>query len=217
MTSRPIALSRVHYPVQALGPGRRVGIWFQGCSIRCKGCISLDTWAQRPAEQTVERLLHSIEPWIADADGITISGGEPFDQGGALEELLRGLRRQPGKDILVYSGYPLERLDLSKFAGLIDAIVADPFEVDQPQTLALRGSDNQRLLCLTELGRERLGSFDRPVSEREYALDLMFADNQVFMAGIPARGDLARLRLLLAQDGHQLTTTEDERDAYERS
>ena len=57
----------------------------------------------------------------------------------------------------------------------------------------------------------------RPASEKDYALDLMFADDQVFMAGIPARGDLARLRLLLAQDGHQLTTTEDERGAYERS
>jgi anaerobic ribonucleoside-triphosphate reductase activating protein len=217
MTSRRIALSRVHYPVRTLGPGRRVGIWFQGCSIRCKGCISLDTWAQKPAQETVGRLLHSIDDWVAEADGITISGGEPFDQDGALEELLLGLRRRQDKDILVYSGYPLERLDLSNFAGLIDAIVTDPFQIDQPQTLALRGSDNQRLSCLTQLGRERFGTFDRLASRKDYVLDVMFSDDQVFMAGIPARGDLARLRLLLEKEGHQVTTSEDERGGYERS
>ncbi|MCT5046402.1 radical SAM protein, partial [Pseudomonas aeruginosa] len=27
-----------------MGTGRRLGIWFQGCSIRCPGCISADTW-----------------------------------------------------------------------------------------------------------------------------------------------------------------------------
>lgn len=216
MTSSSISLSRVHYPVHSLGPGHRIGIWFQGCSIHCKGCISLDTWAQKAAEQTVEQLLRSIGAWVAAADGITISGGEPFDQRDALEELLRGLRRQPGKDILVYSGYPLERLNLSRFAGLIDAIVADPFEMHLPQSLALRGSDNQRLLCLTELGRERLKSFDRAVTDADHALDLMFTDDQVFMAGIPARGDLAKLRSLLANEGHHLTTTEDERGGYER-
>lgn len=37
-------LSRLHFPVTTLGPGRRIGVWFQGCSIRCAGCISRDTW-----------------------------------------------------------------------------------------------------------------------------------------------------------------------------
>ena len=39
-----ISLSRVHFPVTTLGPGQRLGLWFQGCSIRCAGCISADTW-----------------------------------------------------------------------------------------------------------------------------------------------------------------------------
>src|SRR5690606_31060631 len=151
-----VSVSRVHFPVTALGPGRRVGIWFQGCSIRCPGCISADTWATTKPSSTVEDVLTAIRPWLATADGITISGGEPFDQAGALEVLLRGLRAERAGDILVFSGYPLEALDvhLSRMGGLIDAIVSDPFERTATQSLRLRGSDNQRLTFLTPLGRQ---------------------------------------------------------------
>ena len=51
--SDQIGLNRVHFPVTALGPGRRVGIWLQGCSIRCPGCMSLDTWAPAAATMPV--------------------------------------------------------------------------------------------------------------------------------------------------------------------
>jgi anaerobic ribonucleoside-triphosphate reductase activating protein len=210
MTSIPIALSRVHYPVRTLGPGLRLGIWFQGCSIRCAGCISLDTWAQKPPEATVDSVLAGISSWLGHADGVTISGGEPFDQADALYELLSRLR-SPDKDILVFSGYAVEELDLSRFAGLIDTLIADPFVIDQPQTLALRGSDNQRLVCLTALGRARMGRFERAASGKDRTLDLMFSGDEVYLAGIPGRGDLARLRQILADQGHQVNTTEDER------
>jgi len=33
-----IAISRAHFPISTLGPGLRLGVWMQGCSIRCKGC-----------------------------------------------------------------------------------------------------------------------------------------------------------------------------------
>src|SRR4051794_30769668 len=104
-----IALSRIHFPLTTLGPGRRIGIWLQGCSIRCPGCISLDTWAKGRGATTVDAVLDSVRPWLAAADGITVSGGEPFDQEAALEALLHGLRARTSADILVFSGYPLER------------------------------------------------------------------------------------------------------------
>ena len=56
-TGTPISLSRLHFPVTTLGPGRRIGIWFQGCSIRCPGCISADTWAFRTAAAMVTDVL----------------------------------------------------------------------------------------------------------------------------------------------------------------
>jgi len=202
-----LSLSRMHFPVTTLGPGRRIGIWFQGCSIRCPGCISADTWGPGHRRLSLEQLLEQINPWLHEAEGITISGGEPFDQFDALRSLLEGLRRLSELDILVYSGYSLEQLDepLLQTKGLIDALISDPFIEALSQTMALRGSDNQRLSLLTPLGRARLGQYERLLEPTDKALDLMFDESgSVWMAGIPRRDDLLRLRDLLHEQGHHL-------------
>ena len=202
-----LSLSRMHFPVTTLGPGRRIGIWFQGCSIRCPGCISADTWGPGHRRLSLEQLLEQITPWLQEAEGITLSGGEPFDQFDALRSLLEGLRRLSKLDILVYSGYALEQLDesLLQTNGLIDALISDPYIEALSQTMALRGSDNQRLSLLTPLGRARLGDYERLLEPTDKALDLMFDESgSVWMAGIPRRDDLLRLRDLLHEQGHHL-------------
>lgn len=207
-----LRLSRVHFPVTTLGPGRRVGIWFQGCSIRCPGCISADTWGPGRQRITLQQLLADMQPWLDVADGITISGGEPFDQVEALLALLAELRNRSRADILVYSGYALEQLNthLQQAEGLIDALISDPYDERQSQTLALRGSDNQRLNIFTTLGQERLACFERELSAADKALDLMFdSDGSIWMAGIPKRNDLLHLRDLLQDQGHQLQISAD--------
>lgn len=202
----------MHFPVTTLGPGRRVGIWFQGCSIRCAGCISADTWGAGRRRTRVDELVRQSGPWLAEADGVTVSGGEPFDQPEALLELLTRLRGRHDLDVLVYSGYPLERLAgfLERADGLIDALVSDPFDGRQPQTRALRGSDNQRLSLLTPRGRERFAGCERALGSDDKVLDLMFdADGSVWMAGIPRHDDLVRLRGLLRAQGHRLQVSAD--------
>jgi anaerobic ribonucleoside-triphosphate reductase activating protein len=210
-----LALSRIHYPVHSLGPGARVGIWFQGCSIRCRGCISSDTWAANRGWTTVEDVITFARNWLTQAEGVTISGGEPFDQTDALHDLLARIRESHQGDILVYSGYPVESLapKLEGFHGLIDTLIADPFDIGAPQSLALRGSDNQRLLTFTPLGETRYRSFDRAANASDRRLDVMFDDatGQVWFAGIPGRGDLGRLAALLLANGHDVATTEDKR------
>jgi anaerobic ribonucleoside-triphosphate reductase activating protein len=210
--STPISLSRLHFPVTTLGPGRRIGIWFQGCSIRCPGCISADTWAFSTTASTLGDVVTSVETWLPAADGITISGGEPFDQVEALEALLGELRSRSTADVLVFSGYSLEALDdhLSRMGGLIDAIVSDPFKRETPQTLRMRGSDNQRLTLLTPLGRRCFAACEQPRDETDRRLDIAFGDDgAIWFAGIPQRDDLARLRMLLEAQGHRVMTSED--------
>ena len=205
-----IALSRLHFPVTTLGPGRRVGIWFQGCSIRCLGCVSADTWAEGRGATTVDSVVKAVEPWLREADGITISGGEPFDQPQALQALLRAIPRSSSQDILVFSGHPFEKLasDPSVSTGRIDVLISDPFLDGTSQTLPLRGSDNQRLHLLTDLGKQRFARYQAPLEADLRSLDVMFDDNgSVWLAGIPRQGDMHRLRALLSHQGHQIHTT----------
>jgi anaerobic ribonucleoside-triphosphate reductase activating protein len=160
---------------------------------------------------TVDAVVAALAPWLADAEGITVSGGEPFDQPEALAHLLRELRARTEVDILVFSGHAFAKLRgwLERSPGLIDAIMSEPYDERAPQTQALRGSDNQRLHQLTDLGRARLAAYDRPLSPADRRFDAMFdADGGVWFAGIPARDDFRRLRAVLEAAGHQVTLSQ---------
>jgi anaerobic ribonucleoside-triphosphate reductase activating protein len=194
-----------------LGPGRRLGIWLQGCSIRCPGCISADTWPSAQGRTTTEAVIEAVIPWLLEAEGITVSGGEPFDQPEALKVLLRELRRLSHVDILVYSGYPFDALSgwLRENPGLIDVLISEPYDERAAQALALRGSDNQRIHFLTELGSARFAFFDRPAIPEDRRFDVMFdADGTVWLAGIPARDDIRRLREAMRALGHDVVFSE---------
>ena len=203
-------LSRLHFPVTALGPGKRVGIWFQGCSLRCPGCISADTWRPRRGRTTVASVLETVRPWLRDADGVTISGGEPFEQPAALVALLQAIRGNFDGDILVYTGLELSAIDdvLRRAEGLIDALITGPYRNDLPQTLPLRGSDNQTLHLLTALGRRRFADLGAASGDTAPVLDAMFdADGTIWFAGIPRQGDFERLRAGLTAAGHTVAVS----------
>jgi anaerobic ribonucleoside-triphosphate reductase activating protein len=174
----------------------------------------MDTWAPDRGITTIDEVLNAIAHWIPAADGITISGGEPFDQPDALLELLRRLRSLTEADVLVFTGHPWMKVmeTVNAFPGLIDALIAGPFDVNQTQTQALRGSDNQELHFLTAMGHERFAPFQRPITEAERTLDVMFDDRgDVWFAGIPGRDDFRRLREMLENTGARLSTSEDKR------
>ncbi len=52
-----ILLNKAHFPVTVLGPGRRIGLWLQGCTIRCRGCVSQDA---RPADASKGQPLKAL-------------------------------------------------------------------------------------------------------------------------------------------------------------
>ncbi|MNY61420.1 hypothetical protein D3C86_1980980 [compost metagenome] len=87
--------------------------------------------------------------------------------------------------------------------------MTDPFELHQPQTRMLRGSDNQRLHLLTPRGRERFAAYEREAQPEDRQLDLMLDDTGVvWLAGIPSRGDMKRLQHVLHDRGHFSITSE---------
>ena len=202
-----IRLNKAHFPVTTLGYGRRLGLWVQGCSIGCRGCISRDTW---DAGGGWEAEAAQVLAWCDASrrrgiDGITISGGEPFEQPRALKGLLGALdgwRRQlEGPfDILCYSGLPLGRIRQAHadILALLDVLIPEPYvEVragggGRPAPGPWRGSSNQPLIPLTPLGRERYADEAR-YAEDSPRLQVSLEHGSAWFIGIPAPGDMDRL------------------------
>ena len=206
-----VRLNRAHFPVTTLGPGRRIGLWLQGCSIGCPGCVARDTW-----EADESRLIEvqDVLDWCrrtapGGCDGVTISGGEPFEQPQALGALLAGLRawrEEPSVrafDILCYSGFDLARLRRRHAALLaqLDLLIPEPYVDGMPRGGRWRGSANQPLLALSTLGRERCAEFTAAEPEGKGALQISVQEDHVMCIGIPERRDMHRLQSAVRQRG----------------
>ncbi|HCA58529.1 MAG TPA: hypothetical protein DEP46_11150 [Blastocatellia bacterium] len=148
-----IWLYRLYHNSVVDGPGRRSVIQTAGCSLRCEGCFVPQTWnvgngKRVPISSIVKEILAQRE----DHDGVTILGGEPFDQPEPVAELVSRLKDN-GLHVTAYSGYTIDQL-IQKRAPSIDYILSHiDLLIDGPFVVAMRenageyrGSRNQRTI-----------------------------------------------------------------------
>lgn len=77
------------------GPGLRVVIFMQGCSLRCIYCHNPETWSLVGTEYEVEEIFDKIlrfKGYFKEQGGVTISGGEPLLQWEFVAALFQKLR-----------------------------------------------------------------------------------------------------------------------------
>ena len=135
------------------GPGIRFAVFTQGCKHSCPGC-------HNPTAQpfgggtsvTTDELWAKVEGNLLLA-GITLTGGEPFEQAEALIELARRTRAK-GLTVWAFTGYLYEELVAGvptaaapRLLEQVDVLV-DGLYQDELRSLDLlwRGSSNQRLI-----------------------------------------------------------------------
>jgi anaerobic ribonucleoside-triphosphate reductase activating protein len=202
-------ISRLHYPVTALGPGRRLGVWVQGCPLACPGCIARDTWDPAGGHEVAVADLTAVWQAAVDdgADGLTVSGGEPLEQAASLADFLRAadaVRRRTGREIdfLLYTGYELDELRPPALAALelADAVITGRYRAAEPDGGIWRGSANQRLTPRTALGERRYRPYLDHVPERA-PVQVAVDERHVWFIGVPARGTLPRLERALRSRG----------------
>ena len=194
-----------HFPTLTLGPGRRLGIWLQGCSIHCPGCIAPENQPFDPTRAvSLDALFAGFAPLWAETglNGVTLSGGEPTDQPEALRELLLRLNQCGPRDILLYSGYTKAQV-LARSPWLADqiaALVDGPFLATAPATESWRGSTNQSLTLFREEFRDRYESWTRLQSRQ---LQLVRKDSGRYLIGIPRPQDRAVWQGLAQEEGQR--------------
>jgi anaerobic ribonucleoside-triphosphate reductase activating protein len=135
------------------GPGIRCVVFAQGCRHACPGCHNPEThpfgvgrWAD--TEDVIARMRKN--PML---DGLTLSGGDPFEQAEGFAALAR-LAKEGGYHIMTYTGYTFEFLlehSRENGWGLLlkwtDILVDGPFDPARrfPPS-RFRGSANQRII-----------------------------------------------------------------------
>ena len=141
---------------QVEGPGERACIYVQGCSIRCDGCITPQSW-QKGINQKIN--VKDIAETILQGskiEGVTFSGGEPFEQAKALVKLGNILKNE-GLSVVTFTGHVLEDIvkssnaDWHELLSITDLLIDGPymndkFDLNRPWV----GSSNQRYHFLTE-------------------------------------------------------------------
>ena len=98
------------------GPGMRFSVFVQGCSHHCPGCHNPESWAFDAGEEValddvVERIFENKL-----VSGVTLSGGDPFEQPAACAEIARRVKAA-GRNVWVYTGYLYE--DLLQQGGVL--------------------------------------------------------------------------------------------------
>jgi len=107
----------------------------------------------------VQALARHVLSLPKPLDGLTLTGGEPFQQGPVLAALWQGLSAvRPDWDLLVFTGYPYRHLcgraDAQHLLGVTDLLIAGPYLADRAGSVPLLASVNQRMVALSERGRD---------------------------------------------------------------
>lgn len=179
---------------EAEGPGRRLALWVQGCTIRCPGCCNPEMFAtDRGTPMTRDELAGRLERAQArGVEGISVLGGEPFEQAAGVTELARAAKAL-GLTVMVYSGYTLGELharpDAAALLAEIDLLVDGRYDRTRPEPappLGRRwlGSTNQTMHHLTAAYRA-----DDPQLRAANTVEFHYVNGQLLVNGWPAGAD----------------------------
>ncbi len=137
----------------ANGPGIRVSFFVTGCTHKCYNCFNPeyqdfdfgDTWTKDTTKMIINYLNKD------QISGLSIIGGEPFQNAKDLTKIIKDIKKEVNKDIWIWSGYTFDEIidDQVKKELLeeIDVLVDGRFvERLKDLTLKFRGSSNQRII-----------------------------------------------------------------------
>jgi anaerobic ribonucleoside-triphosphate reductase activating protein len=165
----------------------RAVIWVQGCPLRCRDCIAPESLSFSGG---TTRDIAELAGWLcslADVEGVTFSGGEPFAQAESLALLLDDVRAtRPEFTAMSYSGFTLAALRRGSPAQRallerLDLLVDGPYQVARHADLRWRGSSNQQVIPLSDRYRDAPPQPDTGAG-LEFTVGL---DNTMSWAGVP--------------------------------
>jgi anaerobic ribonucleoside-triphosphate reductase activating protein len=131
---------------------------------------------------TVEGLLQAIVLYAHQSEGLTLSGGEPLQQGEGLVDFLTQVRRQTPWSVILFTGYTWEEVQTLPWGQAVlnhvDVVIAGRYQAKRRLARGLRGSANKTVHFLTS--RYSMADLEQ-VPESEVMID---ANGMVRISGI---------------------------------
>lgn len=137
----------------ANGPGIRTSFFVTGCRHKCPFCFNEEyqnfsygnIWTDKETNLIIDYLK------LDEINGLTILGGEPFQNTEDLIGIVEKIREKSSKSIWIYSGYSYEQIYADplkkRLVELCDVLVDGLFINDlKDLRLKFRGSSNQRII-----------------------------------------------------------------------
>ncbi len=178
---------------RVLGPFIRSALWVHGCNRSCKGCIAQEMNTQVPKNYETEELAKFFLS-IDNAEGITISGGEPFLQAGELCRLVKLIRERRDYGVIVYTGNTYEEIlesddnDIRDFLSQIDILIDGRYIQELDDGVPYRGSSNQRIILLSDRYRDRYEDYYLKGTKRN--IEIKVTGENVYLTGVPSKSGL---------------------------
>ena len=176
---------------EAEGPGRRFAVWVQGCSLRCPGCCNPELFSSRGGVEVTPGALAADILKTPGIEGISVLGGEPFEQAAAVAELCR-LCKARGLSVMVYTGFTMAELqarpDAEALIAQCDLMLDGRYvrEAPEPRRRWV-GSTNQVLHFLTDRYQANDGCF-----EAANTAEVRLVNGKLVVNGWPALADALR-------------------------
>ena len=127
------------------GPGIRIVVFLQGCSLRCSFCHNPDTWNPKSSiRMTSEQIVNEVRkyrPYIEQGGGVTFSGGEPLFQSEFLLEILKLCKKAGIHTCIDTSGTGYNKEYLDEILKYTDLVILDVKDIDSDNYKSITGKD----------------------------------------------------------------------------
>jgi len=143
------------------GPGIRFVGFAQGCKHHCPGCHNPETHSFTGGKLVSIASIMEMVKSNPLLDGLSFSGGEPFEQAKMFAELAK-MAKALKLSIVTYTGYTYEEIIARKNPGWeellsqTDLLIDGKYDISRKNLLLrFRGSENQRIIDLNKTMKEK--------------------------------------------------------------
>lgn len=134
----------------ANGEGARVSLFVSGCTMRCKGCFSKESWDFKAGKPFDESMMNRVLRDLSNGyiKGLSILGGDPLEEANisVVTELCRKAKELcPNKTIWLWTGRKKEKVEGLPIMQYLDVVISEPFVEKFKFNGKYMGSSNQKI------------------------------------------------------------------------